>query len=108
MMKDIIRRLLREAIDKQSYKDWIDKVSGGSRYKRWVITHADLANKYWSIYSHLYDRYLRDVRSDNELERVGQAVFGELDDKESREAFKMFILYKEDILDGVLEEGFRF
>ena len=106
-MKEIIRRLLREAIDKQSYEDWLNKISDGSRYRDWARRHNDEANRYWALYSHLYSDILQPIGSKDELARVSAEVMDKLKTLDEIKAFKMFILYKEDVLDGILEEGVR-
>jgi len=106
-MKELIRKLLREAIDVQSYKDWAQGISGDGSYEKWAIEHPERANRYWAIYSHIYDKIMVPIKSSEELKRAEQVVMPKLTNKEAVEAFKMFSMYKQDVLNGVLQEGKR-
>ena len=106
-MRAFIRTLLRESLNKQSYLDWAKGLIGKSRYRQWSFENPEKANKYWSLYAHLYDGILKPLGSTEELKAAERVVPYSLKNKEAIEAFKMFSMYKEDVLDGLLNEGER-
>ena len=104
-MKTFIKKLLREAIERSAYQEWMDSMDDGSNYRKWSRENFELSNKYWSTYAHLYSKLLRPIKSRKELEVVKKTVPQKLKTSEAQKAFNMFVLYKEDVLDGILAEG---
>lgn len=90
-MRKLIFRLLREALQ-------------SSKYRKWSRENHELANKSWATQSHLYDRYFLPIDSQDELEKLKVSLYPKLDINGKR-AFITFYLYKQDVLNGVLEEG---
>jgi len=103
-MRELIKNLLRENLNKQSYRDWMNNMPIKSKYQRWSLEHSDKANKYWALYSHLYDKIFAPLRTSDELKIVQLIIPSQLENKEALEAFKMFSMYKEDVLNGLIQE----
>jgi len=98
------QEMISEEINRSKYKEFINKIGGEMGEK---------TTKFWSMYGPLYKNVIKNIKSVDELndyrnlnpiKLIKPTEVKNINIKDFSNAYNMFLNYKEDVLNGVLEE----